>query len=43
VVKSTKVQADANVPVFVGDLESGLYMVRIAKGGDVKTFKVSVL
>ncbi len=43
VVKATKVQADANVPVFVGDLESGLYMVRIAKGGDVKTFKVSVL
>ncbi|MFZ9156097.1 MAG: T9SS type A sorting domain-containing protein, partial [Schleiferiaceae bacterium] len=43
VVKSTKVQADANVPVFVGDLESGLYMVRIAKGADVKTFKVSVL
>ncbi|MEY4460190.1 MAG: Secretion system C-terminal sorting domain, partial [Bacteroidota bacterium] len=43
VVKAVKVQADAKVPVFVGDLESGLYMVRIAKGADVKTFKVSVL
>jgi hypothetical protein len=43
VVRSTKVMADANVPIFVGDLQSGLYLVRIAKGGDVKTFKVSVL
>jgi hypothetical protein len=43
VVRSTKVMADANVPIFVGDLQRGLYLVRIAKGGDVKTFKVSVL
>ena len=43
VVRSTKVMADANVPIFVGDLQRGLYLVRIAKGSDVKTFKVSVL
>jgi len=43
VVRSTNVMADANVPIFVGDLQRGLYLVRIAKGGDVKTFKVSVL
>ncbi len=43
VVRSTKVMADANVPIFVGDLQRGLYLVRVAKGGDVKTFKVSVL
>jgi hypothetical protein len=42
-VRSTKVMADANVPIFVGDLQRGLYLVRVAKGGDVKTFKVSVL
>ena len=43
VVRSTKVMADANVPIFVGDLQRGLYLVRIAKGSDGKTFKVSVL
>ncbi|MEY2971694.1 MAG: hypothetical protein RL738_535 [Bacteroidota bacterium] len=43
VVKSELVRAGANVPVFVGNLDRGLYMVRVAKGADVKTFKVSLL
>lgn len=43
VVKSELVRAGANVPVFVGNLDRGLYMVRVAKGAEVKTFKVSLL
>ena len=43
VVKSELVRAGANVPVFVGNLDRGMYVVRVAKGTDVKTFKVSLL
>jgi hypothetical protein len=37
------VRAGSNVPVFVGNLDRGMYVVRVAKGTDVKTFKVSLL
>ena len=43
VVKSELVRAGSNVPVFVGNLDRGMYVVRVAKGTDVKTFKVSLL
>lgn len=42
-VKSELVRAGSNVPVFVGNLDRGMYVVRVAKGTDVKTFKVSLL
>ena len=43
VMKSEIVRADANVSMFIGDLNAGMYMVRIQKGDDVKTMKLSVL
>ncbi|MEJ6499640.1 MAG: T9SS type A sorting domain-containing protein [Cryomorphaceae bacterium] len=43
VMKNEVVRADANVSIFIGDLTSGMYMVRVQKGDDVKTMKLSVL
>lgn len=43
VMKSEVVRADANVSIFIGDLNAGMYMVRVQKGNDVKTMKLSVL
>jgi hypothetical protein len=43
VMKSEIVRADANVSMFIGDLNAGMYMVRVQKGDDVKTMKLSVL
>ena len=43
VMKSEVVRADANVSIFIGDLNAGMYMVRVQKGDDVKTMKLSVL
>ena len=42
VMKSEIVRADANVSMFIGDLNAGMYMVRVQKGDDVKTMKLSV-
>ena len=43
VMKSEIVRADANVSMFIGDLNAGMYMVRVQKGDDVKTMKLSIL
>jgi len=42
VVKQVEVLASADAPIFVGDLNTGMYMVQIQKDDFVKTLKLSV-
>lgn len=42
VVKQVEVLASADAPIFVGDLNTGMYMVQIQKDDFVKTIKLAV-
>jgi hypothetical protein len=43
VMKSETIRAAADVTIYVGDLNIGMYLVRIQKGDSVKTSKLSIL
>jgi hypothetical protein len=43
VMKSETIRAAADVTMYVGDLNVGMYLVRIQKGDSVKTSKLSIL
>jgi hypothetical protein len=43
VMKYETIRAAADVTMYVGDLNVGMYLVRIQKGDSVKTSKLSIL
>ena len=42
VVKAETLLASSDSPVYVGDLNAGMYMVQVQQGDAMKAFKLSV-